>query len=252
MSDSAIDPGLERQFEVAVERAVRPLVATFGRKRILREELLAHLRCVYFDVLADSSNAAEACELSLARFGNPRELTRELQRSVPQADWLLSKFQWTPRPADLTPCGMLRWLILFTIVFNTVLAAFLCITMLLATGRLQTSPFFGLTVISVCGIVAFYPYQLIAMRLGELSLDRRLAWNRESVRLLLAASLCFPVWLTLVYCGLTDQLVVPWRLLWSSYVAGFALGPISAVLLGRRFAEDRRYIERWALLAIDE
>jgi hypothetical protein len=237
--------------KVAVERAVRPLAATFARKRMLREELLAHLHSVYFDVLSDCSSEAEACERSLARFGDPRKLTGELQASVPRSDRLLSKVQGVPRPADFTPWGMFRWILVFTIAFNTVALALLTPLWWLEIGRPRSSPFYGLAVMAVCGIVVFYPFQLIAMRVGALSLERCLGWNRESLRLLLAASVCFPIWITLIYWGLAGELAIPWRTIWPAYGAGFVLGPLLAVVQGRRFVEDRRYIEQWAL-AIDD
>ena len=252
MSDTAIDPAIELRFKLAVERAVRPLVATFARKRILREELLAHLHSVYCDVLSDCSNDAEACERSLARFGDPRKLTGELQASVPRSDRLLSKVQWTPRPVDMTPWGMLRWTLVFTIGFNASLFAMLGVLWWLEIGRAKSSPFLGLSVMAASCIVVFYPFQLIAMRLGELSLERRLARIRESLGFLLAASVCFPIWLTLVYWGLAGELAIPWRALGPAYVASFVLGPILAIVQGRRFVEDRQYIQQWASLAIED
>lgn len=252
MNDTAIDSAVELRFKVAVERSVRSLAATFARKRLLREELLAHLHSVYHDVLTDCSSPEEACQRALARFGNPLELAGELQAVVPRSDRLLSRVQWTPRPADMTPWGMLRWMLVFTVGFNTIAVALMALLQWLEIGRAQSSPFLGLTVMAVCGIVVFYPFQLISMRVGELSLERRLAWNRESFRLLLAASVCLPMWLTLIYWGLAGELSIPWRVLGPAYAAGLVLGPLLAVVQGRHFVENRRYIEQWAALAIEE
>lgn len=252
MNDTAIDSAVELRFKVAVERSVRPLTATFARKRMLREELLAHLHNVYCDVLADSSSPEEACQRALARFGNPRGLASELQASVPRLDRLFSQVQWTLRPVDMTPWGMLRWMLVFTIGFNAILLGMLGVLRWLDIGRAKSSPFLGLSVMAASCIVVFYPFQLIAMRLGELSLERRLAWNRESLGFLLAASVCFPIWLTLVYWGLAGELAIPWRALGPAYVASFVLGPILAIVQGRRFVEDRQYIQQWASLAIED
>jgi hypothetical protein len=71
-----------KELMVAVERAVRPVRASAGRKDRMREELLAHLTSMYDEELAHLGDAVAARGQALVRFGNPAELTRELQASV--------------------------------------------------------------------------------------------------------------------------------------------------------------------------
>jgi hypothetical protein len=72
-----------RQMQI-VERAVRPVHATAKRKRQVREELLAHLTAICEEEQqAGSADALVALEAATGRFGDPAELARELQASVP-------------------------------------------------------------------------------------------------------------------------------------------------------------------------
>ncbi len=68
-----------------VERVVRSVAAPTVAKMKMREELLSHVASVYeqeFDHLGDSDAAlAEAAR----RFGDPVELTRQLQSSIPRS-----------------------------------------------------------------------------------------------------------------------------------------------------------------------
>lgn len=70
---------------VHVERAVRPIHASPTRKRRMRQELLAHLTALFEEERAHSSDE-QALAHALGRFGNPAELTRNLQASVPLLD----------------------------------------------------------------------------------------------------------------------------------------------------------------------
>jgi hypothetical protein len=49
----------------------------------MREELLAHLTGIYQDELANANDPFAAMDAAAKRFGDPAELTRELQNSVP-------------------------------------------------------------------------------------------------------------------------------------------------------------------------
>jgi hypothetical protein len=66
-----------------VERAVRPVRATVSRKRLMREELLAHVTAIFEEEIEKSSNERIALERTRQRFGDPQELSRELESSIP-------------------------------------------------------------------------------------------------------------------------------------------------------------------------
>ncbi len=72
-----------KELMVAVERVVRPMRAEPRRKMKMRQELLAHLTSAYEQARARLGNDDAAREEAVRRFGNPAELTRDLQASVP-------------------------------------------------------------------------------------------------------------------------------------------------------------------------
>jgi hypothetical protein len=83
-----------KELMVAVERVVRPMRAEPRRKMKMRQELLAHLTSAYEEARARLGNDDAAREEAVRRFGNPADLTRELQASVPIHERVL----FTPLP----------------------------------------------------------------------------------------------------------------------------------------------------------
>jgi hypothetical protein len=71
------------QLELLVERAVRPVQASFSRKRHMQEEILAHLMTVVEEEIEKHGDEQIALERAKQRFGNRQEFSTELQSSVP-------------------------------------------------------------------------------------------------------------------------------------------------------------------------
>ena len=78
--------------EALVEQVLRPVWATRARKRLLREELLAHVLDVFADELADSGDERLALEKTLKRFGSIAEVGTEFQATFSLSNYLLSLF----------------------------------------------------------------------------------------------------------------------------------------------------------------
>jgi ATP-dependent Clp protease ATP-binding subunit ClpC len=75
-----------RQMQI-VERAVRPVRASVKRKRQMREELLVHLTAICDEEQQSGSpDVLAALDAAARRFGDPAELARELQASVPWSE----------------------------------------------------------------------------------------------------------------------------------------------------------------------
>jgi hypothetical protein len=74
------------QLKIIVERAVRPVRASFARKRKMREELLAHVSGVFEEELDKLPDERTALERTAKRFGKPAELTEQFQGAVPAGD----------------------------------------------------------------------------------------------------------------------------------------------------------------------
>ncbi len=67
-----------------VERVVRPIRASTWRKNQMREELLAHLEGLLAEEKARRGEDVGALRRARARFGEPGQLTTELQATVPR------------------------------------------------------------------------------------------------------------------------------------------------------------------------
>jgi hypothetical protein len=94
------------QLKVIVERAVRPVRASTSRKRKMREELLAHVVGVFEEECARLGDDRAALERTALRFGNPAEVTGQLQESAPASD-RIPQF-WEGRPGEATLWILLR------------------------------------------------------------------------------------------------------------------------------------------------
>jgi hypothetical protein len=92
MNESTLSP-----LKIIVERAVRPVRASTSRKGKMREELLAHVVGV-FEEEAKLGDERAAVERTALRFGNPAEVTRQLQESVPARDAV--RRYWEGRPGE--------------------------------------------------------------------------------------------------------------------------------------------------------
>jgi hypothetical protein len=77
------------ELKIVVERAVRPVRATVYSKRKMREELLAHLVSIFAEEMQEAGDEHAALDQVKRRFGDPRELTGELQQAVSQWDRFL-------------------------------------------------------------------------------------------------------------------------------------------------------------------
>ena len=78
-----------KRFKTQVEKAVRPIRAGGARKDRMREELYGHLWSIYEQEL-DWGGDKDAAEIrAVDRFGDPAELRRELQASVPMPEQVL-------------------------------------------------------------------------------------------------------------------------------------------------------------------
>jgi hypothetical protein len=75
-----------KELKIVVEHAVRPIRATRARKRRMREELLAHLMAIFDEEAGRRGDEQAALAQAKQRFGDPAELTTQLQQTVPRWD----------------------------------------------------------------------------------------------------------------------------------------------------------------------
>ena len=109
-----------------IERTVRPVQAGTPRKLKMREELLAHLESIYAEELARTQNPDTALAAAAHRFGNPADLTRELQSTVPaheRLSWHLERrFGW--RAPEHASKYLLRFTLQFLAFFGILFTIF--------------------------------------------------------------------------------------------------------------------------------
>lgn len=88
-----------KELMMYVEEIVRPVGATQRRKLRMRTELLSHLQAAWQEErLSTSGDEAAALGRAKLRLGEPIELTRQLQQSVPAIErWLLARLPLSRR-----------------------------------------------------------------------------------------------------------------------------------------------------------
>jgi hypothetical protein len=84
------------QLKIIVERSVRPLRASSGRKQKIREELLGHVREVFDEEFTRPNDSSSPLDRTRTRFGNPAELTVHLQRSIPAIESIVRYVEGHP------------------------------------------------------------------------------------------------------------------------------------------------------------
>lgn len=138
------------QLKIIVERAVRPVWASFGRKRKMREELLAHVSGVFGEEFAKLPDDRTALERTAQRFGQPAELTEQLQASVPAGDAIDRWLSGQPDESTLRAATRLA-------AWNLVLGVIVFIVATFVSGLLSVWPKEAIlfTVASILALPAF-------------------------------------------------------------------------------------------------
>jgi hypothetical protein len=232
--------------KVIVERAVRPVLASNSHRRKFREELLAHVVGVFEEERARLEDDQTALERTALRFGNPAEVSRQLQKSVPAGDSVVRI--WEGQPGEATLWVLLR-LACVAIACGLVAA---CVVVL-AAGRVAALPreatyhgayaFLGLPLFLFC--LAFFTDFFETAFVDRAKVSRlRVALSAcigSLFMLLFVAGAVWPAWLK----GL-DLL----RL--ARYASILAAVPaVTALVLALGCAERRRYHQEWGRLPIE-
>ena len=241
------------QLKVIVERAVRPIRAGKSRKRRMREELWGHLVGIYEEEVGRLGDEQAALEQAGQRFGDPRELTEELQGAVSKWDRvcpLFDELEFKPGASLLHLAG--RHMLFALALFSVTLLVMLPITWI--PGRLGEIGLL-LHIILVMSIVmaAFsFVFAVFTERFRRALYGRESERSRRTAGVHCLASLAvFPAMTYLTYLGLLGDFTSG---LSGLYVA-CALAPAAPVLfvvIARQVAEEMRHEEEWAKLEIEE
>jgi len=112
-----------KELMIHVERIVRPVRARQSRKLRMRRELLSHLQAAVQHERGKTAEESAAVSQAIKRLGDPNELTRQLQGSVPFMERLLLARTpdrwngWEKRAAKriglYDPATFAHWIILY-------------------------------------------------------------------------------------------------------------------------------------------
>jgi hypothetical protein len=231
------------QLKIIVERAVRPVRASTSRKRKMREELLAHVVGVFEEESAKLGDERAAVERTALRFGNPAEVTSQLQESVPARDAV--RRYWEGRPGE--PAW--RTAIRFAWVSGTFALAFVAFVFVVtsfAVGSVSLWPREALLncLVAVVAIPAWLSGLVFLTSFMEKALYGPAGRSWLKVALLVAGS-----WLFMLLW------FAAWS--WPISLAGFLIVALHAwalaqsSLLRRQHHEERQYHEEWGRLPIE-
>lgn len=231
------------KLKILVERAVRPVRASTFRKRRMREELLAHVSGVFEEELAKLGNDRAALERVVGRFGNPADVTSQLQASVPASDSLRRFWEGRPDEPALRSAVRIAW-------GTGVLALIVFAGVLFSAGGVSTWPREAF-IWFACAIFAL-PVYLFGLTLltdwMETALRDTAARSRFQIALIGAGSWLFMMaWVSaLNWPGDWDYLSVVLLAVWLA-----PQGVLFPYALAQSATMRRRYHEEWANLPLD-
>jgi hypothetical protein len=237
------------QLKMIVERAVRRVRASTTRKRKMREELLAHVTAVFQEETRLGDERA-ALARTAERFGDPAELTRQLQAAVPASDapaCFVESLVGFPMQGPVLRRA-LRYASLVGIFCACLLAAFILVdgqwSEWVTLARLPSI----LAPVWMASLIFFATFLEHGMRQALFGPGGR-RWPRALVIGVLS-------WL------LVPSLVLAWSIAVSGvFVASLLdtlplfltslLAPIALVIVVAACISEIRYLEEWASLPID-
>lgn len=240
-----------KELKVVVERAVRPVGATTPRKRKMREELLAHLVSI-FEEETRHGDERTALEQAKERFGDPKELSRQLRDTVPWWDGVCSVIEkGNLQPGESLLHLAIKQLVAVLLTFGVILPVLLP---LMIAGRLNEVGLM-LRVLVVSGLIGYglgFLASFMPLRMGRALYG---AASERSLRVVVLSALLslliFPMVAFATYWMLTWDLassLANLHLAWYSAPAA----PIVLLMTARKMTEEMRYQEEWARLEIGE
>lgn len=248
MNDQVLD-----EMRVEVERAVRPVRAGDAQKLRMREDLLDHLTAIYDEELERLGDEAAALARAKERFGDPRELTDELQRSLSWLESMGFAFdQYRYRPGDSLWWFGLRHLLLALAAMTAMVL--LMLPVIWMRGRIgEIGIFFRIASVTTLFSACFsFSIALLGEQMGQVLYGRGCKRPAQTlIRCGLLSLLVFPFSATLVYGGLMLSL--------GSALKGLMLGcvvapaaPLLFYMQARQMKEQISGESEWAGIKIDQ
>jgi hypothetical protein len=210
----------------------------------MREELLAHVTAVFEEEVARLADEQAALARTAERFGNPAELTGQLQESVPTLDSverLADRVAF--RPCESTLRRAVRYTITVEVVALLLLSVMLLMLRRVVGGWPEDAPWHTGPVLLISGWLGF------TICILESSMRRLLGEQTRRSWLLLALALVGSTIVSMTL-GFWAFGVSPKKAFW---VFAFTVGiPVGlAGVLAHGFAARKRYHEDWESLQIE-
>jgi hypothetical protein len=239
-----------------VERVVRPIRASTWRKNQMREELLAHLEGLLAEEKARRGDDVDTVRRARARFGEPGQLTTELQATVPR--WERWAFVPVPglqrgrrRPGETLAAYQRRWIVRMTyLVLVWGGCAVGCA--LVGPRRIELNGFFLVQVL-VCTLLLGLGLLAEAIRRSLMRLEsadpaaRRTARRAVAFEALAAALLTGSIaaGVLLLIDRSAHVPLIPPRILWGvTLVSALVMLPVLAALVRSNIAQVRQF-DQW-------
>ena len=247
MNDSILN-----QLKQHVERSVRPLNIGQLRKRQIREEMLTHIIGIYEEEFAKRADEKAALTSALQRFGDPTDLTAELQQSITFSDRFAGVMdRLRLLPGESYPHLLGKHLIAASSVFGLEFLLFFCVELLknrdldvLKVGL----PFFAMLSIAVAVSGSIFVWS--SRKISEVRfLDQSRGARRSLIGPCLIGLLPFPLMVTILYWGLGLLFPPPNMLLAACLLS--PLIPSGALLVSKQVAEGIRHEREWAALKLE-
>lgn len=227
------------QLKVLVERAVRPVEVSNYRKQKMREELLAHVTAVFEEEAAHLGDDRLAVERTAQRFGNPAELTGQLQDSVPGRD------RWDQLMEHLfVGAGMPTLRLAFHYTAFSLVPATILLVAFFVQGRMAEWP------IALAGPVLAFLSVILVKGMHDALFGRKGRSWRKAALIGIASWFLVPCVTFAVCLTFSGE----WRSSMTSVLPLLWLAPLAAVVLiicAYAFAMQARAQREWAELRID-
>jgi hypothetical protein len=224
MNDSTL-----KELKVVVEGAVQPVRTTFARKRCMREELLAHLVSIVEEEARHGDEHA-ALERAGERFGDPLDLSRQLQASVSRRDRFRSVLERLGFQSGESIWHLAAKLFLATLLMYAI-ALFVAAPIVMVVGRRADCPTYldkpwlphfvsGMLLLVLYNAALSLFFALLLNKIGRILVSKR--WGRISLAVL---------------CGLLSPLALS---------GAFSAAAVLFLLMARQATELWRYQKAWA------
>jgi ATP-dependent Clp protease ATP-binding subunit ClpC len=244
---------ISQELKRVVEQAVRPVRATMARKRRMREELLAHLTAIFEEEAETLGNDQAALDQAKRRFGDPRELTGQLQEAVSRWDRVGSVFEkysfQSGQPILHLAAASVLWMCLMAVAM---LLAGVSISVLRGRPN-DLGMFVHVSLVASVAVATFtFLFLFLSERIGRVLYGQE--GNRslsKAVLYCLASLAVLPAFAFLSYlAGSFDLAASLAHLRFACYFA--PVTPLIFLLMGRLMIEEMRYGQYWASLEIEE